>query len=1557
MRQSFICTVVLFAVFVFSFVTAQEGLAPVRYSQKIVGDKPRMIFEKISHPGLSLAGVFSIMQDKQGHIWFGTEQGLHRYDGYDVKIYPHVAYDSTSLSDHWVWDMIEDQHGNIWVGTNEGGLNRMDHTTGKFTHFKHDRHNSATISNNTVRWLLADGKGDIWASTLHGLNRLDRHTGEFMRYYQDPLDSSSLSHNTTNMLFEDRSGTIWVSTRHGLNRYNRQSDNFTRFLYGNESLFSSNPRIYDIYEDPQKPGVLWLGSAHGLIRLNTENKNSQRFMPLGEDFSQHVLPSQHLLQIAHNPKAPNILWLTVPNFGVAKFDIDNQTFSLYEPDPRDPTSLSSALPWSILCDRTGLVWVSTRDATGLSKFDPQNAGLTHFRGDRESKIGLAGRSVWGIYEDRSGALWVGTEGDDGNHLNRIDRSTGDIEHWQHDPNDPTTLGGSGRIFAVYEDYAGEIWVGGDYVGLNRLNRSTGKFVRFQHDPDDTTSLSHSWVSIIREGRDSTLWIGTMRGLNLFDRDTGGFRVYEYDPDDSSSLSHNEVIAIYEDISGKLWVGTRDGLNLFDREQEQFRRFKVDLKNDNSLSGNYITCLHERAREPGVLWIGFIGGGLCRLDSRSETVTRFTSIGDHSPTIISGILEDKQGQLWISSSQGLFCFDPETGTSKEYGLESGLQSIEFNGWAYFQSRSGEMFFGGVNGLNAFFPEQLVDNPQPPAIAIQDVKLFNESLQPGPDSPLRTSLAQANEIQLEHWQKDLTFDYVGLHFKNPGKNTYRYQLTPYENEWVDAGTRRSAAYTNLEPGNYTFQVTAANSDGVWNEDGKSLKISIASPWWKTWWAYLLYLLMAGGMIFAYIRYKTAAQAKELAREREASERLRRIDKLKDEFLANTSHELRTPLNGIIGITESVLDGTTGKISARAKSNLALVVSSGKRLASLVNDILDFSKLKTRDLELQKKAVDLLVLTDLVLRFSESLLAGKQLQLKNEIPADLPAVEADENRLQQILHNLIGNAIKFTEKGQVIISATEGTKDENDTKMIVVSVSDRGIGIPPEKHEAIFQSFEQVDASTAREYGGTGLGLSITKQLVELHGGKIWLASEVGKGTTVSFTLPISNQEALPLESTTPALAKIQDLQPAFEPEVEMPASITNGHISILVVDDEPVNQQVLANHLGSVDYRIEQAFNGEQALKAIANGHTFDLVLLDIMMPRMSGYEVCQKIRETYLPSELPVIMVTAKNQITDLLEGFSSGANDYLAKPFSKSELLARIKTHLNLHHINTAYGRFVPQEFLRSLGRESIIDVKLGDHVHDEMTILFSDIRGYSTLSEQMTPEENFKFLNGYLKRIGPVITKHNGFVNQYYGDGIMALYLGEASDAVNAAVEMHRALAEYNEHRRQKGRQAIEIGVGLHTGPLMIGIIGDKKRLNASVVSDAVNTASRMEGLTKFYGAPIIISEDTLSRMNDITAYNPRYLGKAQVKGKKQPVKVYEVIAGNKSETVALKTATQENFEQGLSYYHAKQFTRASVYFKKVLKTNPLDKTAQLYLERSAQFMVEGVPDNWEGVEMMDSK
>ncbi len=670
------------------------------------------------------------------------------------------------------------------------------------------------------------------------------------------------------------------------------------------------------------------------------------------------------------------------------------------------------------------------------------------------------------------------------------------------------------------------------------------------------------------------------------------------------------------------------------------------------------------------------------------------------------------------------------------------------------------------------------------------------------------------------------------------------------------------------------------------------------------------------------------------------LQKLDKLKDEFMANVSHELRTPLNGIIGISESMLDGATGTMNQTQRYNLSLVVAAGRRLFHLVSDLIDFSQLKHREIRLNPRPVWLREVVDVVLKLSTPLVGTKSLRLINDIPADAPPIQADEDRLQQILHNLIGNAIKFTGSGEIRVSA------EVKRQFLDITVSDTGPGIQAADHERIFESFEQADGSITREHSGSGLGLAITRQLVELHGGHIRVDSSPGQGSRFHFLMPLA-AEREGFSGNKPADKRqlfmgTKDL--TLEPVQVAEDAADENTFRILIVDDEPVNLQVLVNMLSIQKYAVTRALSGAEALAAL-DRQTYDLVLLDVMMPHMSGYEVCEAIRERYPANELPVVFLTARNQVTDLVQGFETGANDYLTKPVAKNELLARIKTHIHLSKLNLSYARFVPDEFLRFLGRESILDVQLGDQVQQEMTVMFSDIRSFTALSEQLSPKENFDFLNEYLSRISPVIRIHEGFIDKYIGDGVMALFPHRAQDALDASMDMLEELSVFNQDRADQFLPPIQVGIGLHSGMLMLGTIGESERMEGTVISDAVNTAARMEGLTKLYGTTLILSEQTLARLDEPDKYPIRYLGQVRVKGKSQITGIYEVLEDFLMPDYQLKYKTLATFEAAVKAYFERELQQAQEGFKAVLDINPDDQAARYYLGRCERFLQQGLP------------
>ncbi|MEO0899989.1 MAG: response regulator [Bacteroidota bacterium] len=722
--------------------------------------------------------------------------------------------------------------------------------------------------------------------------------------------------------------------------------------------------------------------------------------------------------------------------------------------------------------------------------------------------------------------------------------------------------------------------------------------------------------------------------------------------------------------------------------------------------------------------------------------------------------------------------------------------------------------------------------------------------------------------------------------------------------------------------------------------------------------LILLVVGGLFwYRYRREQQRAetQAAELAAAEQLNQRLQQVDKLKDQFLANTSHELRTPLNGIIGISEGLLGQEVSH--EELQQNLSMVVSSGKRLASLVNDLLDFSRIKHADLTLRQRPTDLFSLVDVVLQVSITMAQGKNLRLINKVSKELPAASADEDRLSQVLYNLIGNAIKFTEEGEVSVYAGKdeikelGIKGEHGK--LLVAIQDSGIGIAADKLDEIFEEFTQADGSIQREYAGTGLGLSISRQLIEEHGGNMWAQSTLGKGSIFLFTLPITNE----LVEATPYQAKLTPLVIHAEKEVDLaPQRNSADQVHLLIVDDEPINHQVLKNHLRNTPFHLHSAMNGQEALDLLQQqDQRMDLILLDVMMPRMSGYEVAKKIREQFLPSELPIILITAKNQVSDLVQGLQTGANDFLAKPFSKSEFLARLQSHLSLRQINKATSRFVPIEFINTLKRKDITELRLGDYMDQDMTLMFADIRSYTTLAEGMTPEENFRFVNAYMQRMGPIIRRNKGFVNQYFGDGIMALFQQSARHALQAAIDMQEEIRSYNEIRLSKNRKSIRVGMGIHTGPLIMGIIGDENRTDTAVIADTVNVTARLEGLTKYYQTAVLVSIDSYHQLTESQQSQCRYLGEVQVKGRKKPMGIYECFAADTPEVARLKESNRKTFEQCLEMFTAGDMKEALKGFDSMLQRG--DRVATYFVQKARYYVENGLPEGWNGVEVIDGK
>lgn len=689
------------------------------------------------------------------------------------------------------------------------------------------------------------------------------------------------------------------------------------------------------------------------------------------------------------------------------------------------------------------------------------------------------------------------------------------------------------------------------------------------------------------------------------------------------------------------------------------------------------------------------------------------------------------------------------------------------------------------------------------------------------------------------------------------------------------------------------------------------------------------------------------------------LRRADQLKDDFLANTSHELRTPLHGIVGLADALLTAPEGGLSQRARESLNLISVSGRRLATLVNDLLDFSQIKQRQIKFQPVSVELRPMVQLVLALNKPMLGKKNVELMNEVEPQLPKIYCDELRLQQILQNLIGNAVKFTQAGRISVSA------EVEGRSILVRVVDTGIGIPSAKLQRIFNSFEQADGSISRIYGGTGLGLTITKQLVEMQGGTIRVDSQPDIGTTFVFKLPVADvSEANAAKGFSPTSAvwatqrpQLLEMNTPWWTETEasaLPSRVASladnrPHFKIMVIDDDAINRQVLRNQLQNENYHVQMFEDGPAALQALHDSRP-DLILLDLMMPRMSGLEVLAEIRKSSPVTNLPVIILTAKNQIDDLVSCFHMGANDFLMKPFSQSELLSRMRNHLHISKIHGAYSRFIPQDFLELLGHKSIIDVRLGDQILRDMTVLFLDIRQFSKISEALTPKENFDFLNNYFATVNPVIRKNCGFIDKYIGDAVMALFPNRADDALTSGIELLKELDAYNEKRKSTFQLPIGIGIGIHHGPLMLGTLGNEERMEGTVISESVNLASRLEGVTKVFSVGMVTSQDTILLSQNARKFDFRSLGKVKPTGFSRSINIVEVFSADPQHVRDLKLKSRERHEACLRAFQESCWDDAIQGWKKILDENPADRAAALYLDRSLRHKQFPPPEGWDG-------
>ncbi|REL33737.1 GHKL domain-containing protein [Rhodohalobacter sp. SW132] len=874
--------------------------------------------------GLSQRTVEAIIQDSHGYLWFGTYDGVNRYNGHEITVYKFDPNLPNSISFNEISAIIEDKEQNLWIATDGGGLNRYVRELDHFVHYSADpsKPDSLRLSDNAIYALAEDADGGIWIGTEYGLNYMDPETETFTHYYADSDDPNRFSENSVRALLTEDDGTLWVGTLNGFHRLNRQTGEFRSFYSTSGEGSISDNTIQVIYRD--RRGTLWIGTQNG---------------------------------------------------GLNYYDEDEDRFYAYQHDRSDPNSISDNSITNILEDSRGILWIGTENA-GLNVFDRENNRFIHYKNEPGDPSNLNNNAIYSIYESRDQILWIGTYN---GGLNITDRKFAMFEHYSHDPYQPTSLN-THSVFSFFEDSAGNFWVGTDGGGLNRFDRKTRTFTAYRHDPYDLNSLPNDVVFDIEEDQHGNLWIGTYRGgLSKFDTKTESFTHFRHNPDNPDGLNNENIFALYFDPENPnhLWIGTNGGgINLFDIENDQFYHFTQHEENPQASSSNYIREFYDDSREnfwvgaygnnlirfsksdhtfhnyelsglsflsnaiqsiyedsENRLWLGSRSGGLILFDRESEEFTSFTTREGLPSNIIYGILEDESRNLWLSTNNGIAKFNPETGSSVNYGVEHNLQSREFNQRAFYKDSSGYMYFGGVNGFNRFHPDSVRHDEHVSPVVLTDFLIFNEPVPIGRDnSPLTKHISLTDSIELSYDQSVFTIEYVTLNFDAGKGEQFAYMLEGFDSDWNRVGDKRSATYTNLNPGEYTFRVRAANSSGMWGDE-VSLGIVITPPFWRTAWFYMLMILLIGSTGTYGFRWKV----------RSISEQNRRLE---DE-VARQTHDLKNTLGELrdtqAELVEKAHKAGMADIATNVLHNIGNILNSVTTSTSLISDILDKSSVE--------------------------------------------------------------------------------------------------------------------------------------------------------------------------------------------------------------------------------------------------------------------------------------------------------------------------------------------------------------------------------------------------------------------------------------------------------------------------------------------------------------------------------------------------------------------------------------------------------------------------------------
>jgi ligand-binding sensor domain-containing protein len=796
--------------------------------------------------GLSQGNVWDIYQDKLGFIWIATEDGLNLYDGYNFTVFRNNPADSLSISNNNIDRIVEDSNGNLWVATQQG-LNFYNRKLDRFERHLHNPKNNGSISNDDVGYVYIDKKGRVWAGTNHGLNLFDEKTKTWKHFFNDATDPKSISDNIIEVIFEDSMNRLWIGTGNGgLNILNSDNATFERVQHdpSNPSSLSSN-KIVCMIEDTDH--VLWVGTFDGgLNRLDPLRKTVVRYKHVPGD--ENTLGANYVYDISQNTAGE--LWVATDG-ALNRFDIRTGQVRRIIQIQGDETTLSSNIITRAYFDANNRMWVGTRFG-GVNVFDNEKYAFKHFKYSANDRNTINHDNITAFAEDNNGNIWIGT---DGGGLNYYNRKTGKFSNFKDLTTNP-------KILAVAKDTRGGLWLGMWAGGLNYFDPRTHQVRKYLHDPANNSSLSDNNIFDILVDRSGNVWIGTFgNGLCRYNPATDDFTRYNNDPANSNSFAGSVIVKLMEDSFGKIWIATeQNGVDELDPATGIFTHHPGG-NNPGQLSGNSVFALWEDSKKR--IWVGTNGSGLNLYDRDTKSFKTFRQKDGLPNDAIMGILEDDKGQLWISTNKGVSRMNAESKTFRNYTESDGLQSDQFNRWSYLKLSTGELLFGGTNGFNIFNPSTMVDNTFKPPVYITDFKLFNKPVVIGEGEILKTNILFSKEIVLGYAQNILSFEFTALNYRQSEKNQYKYMLEGFQDEWIDAGTERKVSYTNLSPGEYNFRVIASNNDGVWNNEGASLKIVIIPPFWWTWW---FVTLLVCAIVFGIVNYVRFQKRKALKQQEE-------------------------------------------------------------------------------------------------------------------------------------------------------------------------------------------------------------------------------------------------------------------------------------------------------------------------------------------------------------------------------------------------------------------------------------------------------------------------------------------------------------------------------------------------------------------------------------------------------------------------------------------------------------------------------------------------------------------